>query len=311
VLSEVEAGAEIAEGNGKVRAKAQEREGCRVTAHAEYHASSRNKRKQVEGDMVRSMKTITALAILAVTIIPACSVRRLALRDEFITVDGKSARRSYYQAMTFDNWRLPVFADRLQKREKRVPSSYYAVYSVDGRPDTAYHIGVVDSAMNIDMNNPLRVIYRWSEKGFSAGQIAAGRDLDATMKLDDPGPGETGFTRDRHPEKFADEFVAGTIGGAAYATSTSGGFFLGIVKGIDVTFDEVRHAGDKGKEVLLGVVRFYYDGRGRLERMAVYGPSKIDVVMAEQVYRYRGESKFPDAHSGSLHYHPSIEVRKK
>ena len=260
--------------------------------------------------MIRSMCALSVLTLLAASLLPACTVRRLTLWDDFITIDGRSARRSYYQAMTFDNWRLPVFMDRLEKRDGRVHSSYYAVYSVSGKPDTAYYIGVVESTMKIDVKKPLRVVYQWTEKGFKAGHVPIDQYFTVEKKPAGGQPGDIAFSSQQPPEKYAREFVAGAFGSVSYSASTGGGFFFGIIKGIEVTFDEVRHAGDRGKEVLMGVVRFYYDGRGRLERMAVYGPSEIDVIMAEQVYRYRGDSKFPEMYSGSWRLHPSIDIRK-
>ena len=153
-----------------------------------------------------------------------------------------------------DQYYRPVLG-ALTTRSQKCGNSFCAVLIENNYPVISYNIIIKDINRIIDYKKPLIITYEWTSKGFETG-IKVASQMGRSPSIDPRG----------FPGILTAQLVCISLGGPI-------GFVSGLGKGsYEFSRDIHRSYFIKGKEIILGYTKYFYDSQQRIVKSSTYVP---------------------------------------
>ncbi len=214
------------------------------------------------------------LLIIAIFLLNACGANYTAR----ITKEDNDITEIVIRAIDYNNKGLPIISTLLSKRPNKPGEHFTVVHLNHGRLISSYDIVVVGGKP--DYTKPIKTVYEWTGKGFTAFQSA---HIDNNTKI-------TTITKESMDHDDLAKVLVG-IYVAPIAITAVGGFVVGIVDGIKQTAVEMSKI-VMDEEQLVTYTVYDYDEHGRLHRMRMFTPDR-STLLTSTIFEYSGTETLP------------------
>jgi hypothetical protein len=201
----------------------------------------------------------------------ACAYRSA---DNLYNMPGIEHRREMYRDLSIDDFGRHLFSGRIYA-EPRTAGEKYHIVLVDQRDEkilNSYQIENVPYDRKTDYVKSLKIVYRWTGRGFSSGLKLAGEVMRARVT------------------RLEDAAIKVPAAGVFVVLGTAGGFIVGIA---DASWRELRKPVGGTAALITEYAVYQYDEKGRLKKMLQCSPTDEPQVLVETSYQYRGDRPLP------------------
>lgn len=211
------------------------------------------------------------VAVVIVSSIFSCAYRSV---DNLFNLPEGDHRRELYRDLTIDDFGRHVFGNRIYDEPRNTGEKYHIVLvdQQDGKMLNSYQIENVPYNRKINYRKSLKIVYRWTGKGYISG-LQLARDI-------------TGHS----VTNVESAVLLVGLAGVSVVLGTAGGFVVGIA---DASWKELRKPMVSTAALITEYTVYRYDAKGRLYQMIQYAPANEPEELVATTYYYRGDQSFP------------------
>lgn len=189
-----------------------------------------------------------------------------------------------FHTLDFDKYEIPFFRNEIQKQKISDYQHYILVNYSNNKHDNAYLIK--QEKLETDATKPIKVIYKWTGKGFNAGYESSKGIIEYSSEL------ATSFPINNPPLAIISTAPGYIIGTTIFVASGATGFIIGLGKSVPEAYNEIKKIG-KINGIILGKYVFEYDRTGRISKYTHYSPSPENIKLSDTFFYYYKNANTP------------------
>jgi hypothetical protein len=180
----------------------------------------------------------------------------------------------FVKNVDYDQHGLPLFQAKLRKQPTKTGEQYTVAYFVKDRPVKSFDIVIVEQKINFE--NPVNVLYTWTGKGFDIGLTLGYITMEAGSK-----------------SGSKEAWIVLAVGAAMPIAGGVAGFVIGTLVIIPQGVQDLGDMLTTGREAIIGITEYEYDGQGRLKLMKMFQPSETPAELVRTVFTYEKNETIP------------------
>lgn len=236
------------------------------------------------------MCRIIAIYILFLIFFTGCAAERINLSTHRPPEDLElKTKVIMLKNIDYDDFGRPIFNNVLEKRPAELGEQYTLLYQVNNKPVKSFDIAITGQE-KIDAKNTIKVLYKWTGKGFGVGVNISMKILESAVGA---GSAPIGV-------------IAGVLIIVPPVAGGVAGFIVGLAKTTPESAQVIKGLILEKKETLISYTIYEYDEKERLKGMKMYSPSELPAELVKTEFFYKDDTT---PYKAEVTSHPENKVR--